>query len=284
MTTTAAKILDASAARIELEVAIEAPIGEVWKTIVEHPDAWWVSELRCVPGASKMVFDPVSMDQVDVGIVEVDPVTGAQAIEAFDDDFRVLALTLDPATGDFITASTNSGFDSFTISRVSGNFRMILATDDLLDTPRGVVIDNDAGVIYVADSNEVLSFPIAGGPQTSVHSASIFGSGGMVMDSDGSLLVTVGNSFVGRVFRVDPSDGSAVQLANAGLLLNPRGIAVHRVPEPGFLSGLVASTLLLTGLVIRRIKCSSDHALPGRDFDALGSPDGTSLRGLFARL
>lgn len=203
--------------------------------------------------SSKSTFDDVSMDLVDVGIVEVDPATGVQTIEAFDADFRVLALTLDPATGDFITASTNSGFDSFTISRVSGNVRTVLTSDDLIDTPRGVVIDNDAGVIYVADQNEVLSFPIVGGPQTSVSSTGIFGSGGMVMDSDGSLLVTVGSSAVGRVFRVDPSDGSNDQIADGGFLLAPRGIDVFHVPEPDALStALAAGTSLLLLVSFRR--------------------------------
>jgi len=188
--------------------------------------------------SSNFTFDAVSMDLVDVGLVEVDPTTGAQTIEAFDLDFRVLSFDIESPTGDFITASTNSGFDSFTISRVSNGVRTILATDDLLSTPRGVAIDEDAGLIYVADDDEILSLPIAGGPQTSVRSSSIFGSGGLVQDEDGTLLVTVGSSFVGRVFRVDPTDGSAVQVANGGFLLAPRGIDVYRVPEPGLMIGL----------------------------------------------
>lgn len=57
MTATAAKILDASAARIELEVSIDAPIGDVWKAVIDEPDGWWVSEIRCVPGGSKVVLD-----------------------------------------------------------------------------------------------------------------------------------------------------------------------------------------------------------------------------------
>jgi sugar lactone lactonase YvrE len=189
--------------------------------------------------SSKQTFDAVSMDLVDVGIVEVEPVNGAQTIEAYDDDFRVLALTQEPDTGDFFTASTNNLFDSFTISRVSGGVRTVLATDDLLDTPRGIVVDVDAGLIYVADSSEVLSLPIDGGAQTSISSASIFGSGGLTMDADGMLLVTVGSSFVGRVFRVDPSDGSTAQVSNGGLLKGPRGIAVFEAPEPGVLPGLL---------------------------------------------
>lgn len=57
MSPTAAKILEASAARIELEVSIEASIDEVWRAVVERPDAWWVSELRCVPGDSTVTLD-----------------------------------------------------------------------------------------------------------------------------------------------------------------------------------------------------------------------------------
>lgn len=201
--------------------------------------------------SSNLTFDPVSMDLADVGLVEVDPTAGTQMIEAFDQDFRVLSFDIEPSSGDFITASTNSGFDAFTISRVSNGNRTILATDDLLDTPRGVVVDETAGLIYVADQDEILSLPIAGGPQTSVRSSSIFGSGGLVQDEDGTLLVTVGNSFVGRVFRIDPSDGSAVQIADGGFLLGPRGIDVYRVPEPKRLIGLVVGAIALARLARR---------------------------------
>jgi len=58
MTPRAAQMLDSGAARIELEVSIEAPADRVWSAIVEEPDAWWVSELRCVPGDSTIVFEP----------------------------------------------------------------------------------------------------------------------------------------------------------------------------------------------------------------------------------
>ena len=58
MNPTAARTLPASAARIELEVTVEAPAEKVWRAIVEEPDAWWVSELRCVPGGSRIVFEP----------------------------------------------------------------------------------------------------------------------------------------------------------------------------------------------------------------------------------
>jgi len=198
--------------------------------------------LLYVGESAKMTFDPVSMDQADVGIIRVNEENGTQAIQAFDQNFRVLALTREPGSGDFFTTSTNNDFDSFTISRVSGTFRTVLATDDLLDTPRGIVVDAAAGLIYVADSDEVLSLPIVGGVQTSISSASIFGSGGLTMDANGDLLVTVGSGFVGRVFRVDPSDGTTTIVSEGGLLLGPRGIVVHAVPEPG------STTIAVTAL------------------------------------
>ena len=33
------------------------PIDEVWRAVIDQPDAWWVSELRCVPGGSKVLLD-----------------------------------------------------------------------------------------------------------------------------------------------------------------------------------------------------------------------------------
>jgi len=119
------------------------------------------------------------------------------------------------------------------------------------------VVDADNDIIYVADSSEVLSIPIGGGAQTSVSSSNIFGSGGLTMDANGDLLVTVGSSAVGRVLRVDPSDGSTVQISNGGLLKGPRGIVVYSVPEPASLwSGLTALGALV-GLALMRQSASS---------------------------
>ena len=58
MTTTAAKILSAGAARFELEVSIEAPIDDVWQAVIQQPDAWWVSDMRCVSAGSTMHLEP----------------------------------------------------------------------------------------------------------------------------------------------------------------------------------------------------------------------------------
>jgi uncharacterized protein YndB with AHSA1/START domain len=56
MTPTAAKVLGTNAARIELEVVVDAPRDAVWSAIVERPDEWWVPELRSV-GDSTVVLD-----------------------------------------------------------------------------------------------------------------------------------------------------------------------------------------------------------------------------------
>ena len=58
MNPTAAKILESSAARFELEVSINAPQEAVWKAIIERPNAWWIADLRCVPGGSTVTLDP----------------------------------------------------------------------------------------------------------------------------------------------------------------------------------------------------------------------------------
>jgi len=58
MNPTAAKMLETHAARIELEIPIEAPLTDVWRAVSEEPDAWWVSDMRCVPGGSTLALDP----------------------------------------------------------------------------------------------------------------------------------------------------------------------------------------------------------------------------------
>ncbi len=73
MTPAAAKILEASAARIELEVVIHAPKEAVWKALIERPDAWWVADLRCVPGGSTVSLEPHAGGQ----LVESSPEGGS---------------------------------------------------------------------------------------------------------------------------------------------------------------------------------------------------------------
>ncbi|MEE9394519.1 MAG: SRPBCC domain-containing protein [Planctomycetota bacterium] len=57
MSPKAARTLEASAARFELELSIEAPLPAVWQAIVDEPNSWWIPGLRCVSGDSEMVLD-----------------------------------------------------------------------------------------------------------------------------------------------------------------------------------------------------------------------------------
>ena len=124
MTTTAARILEASAARIELEVSIEAPIDKVWRTIIDQPNAWWVSELRCVPGGSKIVLDARAgghlVEQNDSGasllwftVIAVDPPRSINFSGAIAPPFggpcqAFLLLELEERDGSTVVKMTNS--------------------------------------------------------------------------------------------------------------------------------------------------------------------------------
>lgn len=50
--------LSAGAARYVLEVSIAAPREHVWHVLTERPDDWWVADMRCVPGDSKLTLEP----------------------------------------------------------------------------------------------------------------------------------------------------------------------------------------------------------------------------------
>lgn len=43
---------------VEIEVAIKAPRAEVWKTIFEETDHWWLPDFRVAGTDSKVTFDP----------------------------------------------------------------------------------------------------------------------------------------------------------------------------------------------------------------------------------
>ena len=56
--TKGAMTMETMATRIELEVHIEAPAEKVWNAILHEPDAWWIRDLRVVPGSSKLAMEP----------------------------------------------------------------------------------------------------------------------------------------------------------------------------------------------------------------------------------
>ena len=145
MTTTAARILEASAARIELEVSIEAPIDKVWRTVIDQPDAWWVSELRCVPGASKIVLDARAggnlVEQNDSGasllwftVIAVEPPRSINLAGAIAPPFggpcqAFLLLELEERDGITVVKMTNSlhgHVNEKTLPDIEGGWRLLL--------------------------------------------------------------------------------------------------------------------------------------------------------------
>jgi uncharacterized protein YndB with AHSA1/START domain len=54
---TASQVLPSSAARLELEVTIDAPAAEVWRALIERPDAWWIDDLRCLAQPSRVELE-----------------------------------------------------------------------------------------------------------------------------------------------------------------------------------------------------------------------------------
>jgi len=145
MTTTAAKILEASAARIELEVSIDASIDKVWQAIIEQPDAWWVSELRCVPGESKILLEPRAggnlIEQNDNGgsllwftVIAVEPPRSINFAGAIAPPFggpcqAFLLLELEENDGVTVVKMTNSlhgHVNEKTLPQIEGGWKLLL--------------------------------------------------------------------------------------------------------------------------------------------------------------
>ena len=145
MTPKAAKILEASAARIELEVPIEASIDEVWQAVVERPDAWWVSELRCVPGESTVTLDARAggnlVEKNDSGgsllwftVIAVDPPRSINLAGAIAPPFggpcqAFLLLELVAQDGVTVVKMTNSlhgHVDESTLPDIEGGWKLLL--------------------------------------------------------------------------------------------------------------------------------------------------------------
>lgn len=145
MTTTAAKILNASAARIELEVPIDASAAKVWKTIVERPDEWWISELRCVPGVSKVHFDATAggalVERNENGgsllwftVIAVEPTRSLNLAGAIAPPFggpcqAFLLIELEENDGATVVKMTNSlhgHVNEQSLPEIEGGWRMLL--------------------------------------------------------------------------------------------------------------------------------------------------------------
>jgi len=58
MSTTGAQTPETRAAILELAVDIDAAPERVWSAITEQTDAWWIAELRCVAGDSRVTLEP----------------------------------------------------------------------------------------------------------------------------------------------------------------------------------------------------------------------------------
>jgi uncharacterized protein YndB with AHSA1/START domain len=58
MTPKAALTQETRAARVELEIRIEAPPARVWEAIVARPDAWWIPEMRVLERCEEVCFEP----------------------------------------------------------------------------------------------------------------------------------------------------------------------------------------------------------------------------------
>lgn len=58
MPTTGAHTPETRAAILELDVQIDAPPDEVWQAVTDETDAWWIAELRCVAGDSRVTLEP----------------------------------------------------------------------------------------------------------------------------------------------------------------------------------------------------------------------------------
>ncbi|MEM7203395.1 MAG: SRPBCC domain-containing protein [Planctomycetota bacterium] len=50
--------LKTSAARLELQVSINAPRERVWQLVIDRPNDWWVADLRCVAADSTVTLEP----------------------------------------------------------------------------------------------------------------------------------------------------------------------------------------------------------------------------------
>jgi hypothetical protein len=126
-------------------------------------------------------------------------------------------------------------------------------------TPRwysGILFHEGTGHIFVDELyylNGVIRVDLSSGVQTVLTSGYPFQDPyNLDSDADGNLVVADANWFwEGRIIRVDPVTGARTLISSGSLLVDPAGIAVYRIPEPGSLS-LLAIGLASLGLRRRR--------------------------------
>lgn len=143
--TTAAKTLPASAAKIELEVRIEAPREAVWRAVVERPNDWWIAELRCVSADSRILFEPRAggsfLEEDDRGasllwftVIAIEPERSVNLAGALAPPFggpsqAFLLIELHEADGATVVRMTNSlhgHIDEASLPEMESGWRMLL--------------------------------------------------------------------------------------------------------------------------------------------------------------
>jgi len=229
-------------------------------------------------------------------IFAIDPETGTQTLVATagsDDDFRVLGMDLDPATGDFLVTTTNSAFDAFSLRRVDADSgaKSTLFSGPALVRADGVLVDPADRTVLVttrntsdAGADAVLEFDPAGGPPMVLADDTVLaGPRGLAFDADGDLLV---GDFQ-RIIRVDRESGVATIVVEGGALNDSRDVAL--VPEPPARAGAAAALLALAALARRgrrtlvvdttSVVCWASKG-GTRERRGRGAPHGASRRGV----
>jgi hypothetical protein len=184
------------------------------------------------------------------GVLRIDPDDGDQEVVAQSADFGAPASIAVAADGTIGVGDAGSGgqlngpaFGAGGLLTVApgGGTAQVLATDDTLEDPHGLVPSGadwlvaeatgyGVGVIVRVDGTD-------GGQTIAASGGAMTAPGGIAVDADGTLLVTdARGAGPGAVMRV--SGGSGSDFASGGDLVDPRGIARERsgsvlVADPG---------------------------------------------------
>ena len=168
--------------------------------------------------------DIIVADPTSVRIIEVDPLTGAQAIISSGGVLRHPYGVAIDAAGKIIVGDIGAGVVS--VDPATGH-QTVISSGGFLSNPIGVALDASGDIIVVNNTSDlIISVDPVTGAQTVISSGGEIDPGvgiaGVAIDASGGIIVPLDK----KVVRVHPGTGAQTVISSDGFFFNLEGVAI----------------------------------------------------------
>ena len=163
-----------------------------------------------------------------VGIIKVDPTTGAQTLISSTlnlIEFSFTAIAID-ASGDIIASSIGAIPAIIRVDPTTGA-KTVISSGGSLSDPAGIVIDANGDIIVanVGFPTSIFRVNPTTGAQTTIASGFPLGSpNGIAIDANGDIIIS--DFDIGNIIKADPTTGAQTLISSGGPIGEAGGIAI----------------------------------------------------------